>query len=486
VKRTTLLFAIAACIAACRSTHDGEPAATMPLAPCHLSTAGSSEVIDAKCGTFTTWENRAAKSGRQLGLRVAVVKASGQKPAKDPLFILAGGPGQAATEVYYALASALARVNLTRDMVLVDQRGTGSTADALACPELEIESTLDTADVAAARASACSKEIAGDARMYTTEIAMDDLDDVRAALGYDRINLYGASYGTRAALVYVRRHEAHVRSVVLDGVAPPDWTIAETMGKDAQRAMDLVFARCAADDACARAFPNLEKSFTELTTMFRSSVIYVPHPSTGEEKKLTVSSETIMSTLRALSYASETDALIPLIIHTARETLDMRPIAAQALLLHDFLKISEGMHLAVVCSEDAPFLDEQVFEAANAGTYVGSSSARMYKKACEGWPRAELGPDARAPVVSDVPVLLLSGELDPVTPPSNAEAAARTLKNSLALVVPGEAHGVITKSCTRRIVTDFIERASVTGLSTDCLRESKPMRFFTSFAGPPP
>jgi pimeloyl-ACP methyl ester carboxylesterase len=316
---------------------------------------------------------------------------------------------------------------------------------------------------------------------------MDDLDEVRQALGYEKIDLYGGSYGTRAALVYLRRHESHVRSVVLDGVAPPDWALGETAGRDAQRALDAIFARCAADAECGRAFPDLPASFASLLAAHAEPRrISVPHPTTAATTEVTVSRETIASTIHALSYESETAALIPLLVHEASVTGDLRSLAAQSLILSDLTKVSVGMHLAVVCSEDAPFLDLAKVEAASAGTYLGATPARRYVEACRTWPRADLAPADRAPVSSNVPVLLLSGEVDPVTPPENAARAARTLPNSVQITVPGEGHGALQRGCTRRIVADFIERAAPRGLSTDCLREAKPAPFFASFAGPPP
>jgi pimeloyl-ACP methyl ester carboxylesterase len=442
----------------------------------------------------TVWEDRAKKSGRALALRVAVVKATGRKAAPDPLFVLAGGPGQAATEAYAVVAASLARVNVTRDIVLVDQRGTGGS-HALECPSLEIEGTTEEPSEIAAASRACLAALDADVLQYSTANAMDDLDDVRDKLGYARIDLYGASYGTRAALVYLRRHPEHVRAVVLDGVVPlpGEWALGASIGRDAQRAMDLVLERCAADDECRRAFPDVRASLdVVLSARDTPEAVVVMHPTTAVPTRVMVTRDTVASTLRALSYTSETAALLPLLLHTTKVTSDYRALAAQSLLMKDFMNVSVGLHLAVACSEDAPLLDQATLEAVNAGTYSGSTPGRMYLEACKGWPRAPLAPKERAPArprtpeESDVPVLLLSGELDPVTPPSNAAAVARSLPNSIQITVPGEAHGVLTRSCVRRIVGDFLDRASTSGLSVDCVRASKPLRFFTSFAGPPP
>jgi len=443
-------------------------------------------VIDAMCGSLTVPEDRATGAGRTISLAIAVVKATGRKSSPDALFFLAGGPGQSALDTYPMLAGSFSKVNLTHDIVLVDQRGTGRSAP-LVCPEADVEGTTVDPAEQLARVGRCRRELEGhaDLRQYTTAIAMDDLDDVRAALGYATIDLYGASYGTRAALVYLRRHEPHVRAVVVDGVAPPGWVLSSTFAVDGQRALDQIFARCEADGACHEAFPDLVGSLTALLAREKSDVA-IADPTTGASRTVTVTRDTLAATIHALSYESETAALLPLLIHSAGRTGDLRPLAAQSLLLADELKIAVGEHFAVVCNEDAPYLDPARIVTSAAPTYLGAAASGRYVEECEGWPRATVTPSDRSAVTSAVPVLLLSGELDPVTPPSNAAMAAHTLSNSLEVTVPGEGHGALQRSCTRRIVDDFLERGSVAGLSVACLRDARPMRFFTSFAGPQP
>ena len=478
------LLVLAVLTAACR--HEAAKA-LLPLAKCHL-TGHAAQVIDAMCGTLRVSEDRTAKTGRTIDLSVAVLKATGRKAAPDALFLLAGGPGQSAQEVYPQLADAFVRINLTHDIVLVDQRGTGHS-NALTCADEERAAASVDQEEMAALATKCEGELGkrADLRQYTTAVAMDDLDDVRGALGYDTIDLYGASYGTRAALVYLKRHESHVRAVVIDGVAPPDWTLAALFGRDGQRTLDRVFARCAGDPSCDRAFPDLAGSLKKLLgTHDKPTSVTLSHPVTAAPLTVQVSRDSLASTIHALSYESETLALLPLLIHTAAVTGDLRPLAAQSLILSDAMKIDLGMHLAVVCNEDVPYFDVAKITADNEGSYLGAAPALRYIDACQAWPRANVTPEDRAPVSSDKPVLLLSGEIDPVTPPSNASLAARTLPHSLEVTVPGEGHGALQRSCTRRIVSDFVERASVAGLSTECLKDTRPTALFTSSAGPQP
>jgi pimeloyl-ACP methyl ester carboxylesterase len=488
--RRGLLLPVLAALAggACGRAGETRAVPQVALSPCHLTGGRSVEAIDAFCGTVQVFEDREKKTGRTIDLRVAVVKATGRKPLPDPVVLLAGGPGQAATEVYSVIAGSFGRINLLRDVVLVDQRGTGGSRP-LSCPGLDVDVATDDPDEARtprARAAACAKELDADLRQYTTKVAMDDLDEVREKLGYPKVNLVGVSYGTRAALVYMKRHPERVRTAVLDGVVPTDWVLGRTAGKDAQGSLDRIFALCAEDAACAAAFPGLSASLAAVLGAEKQTLV-IPHPVTAEPKRLTVTRASVASTLRALSELSDTAKLLPLLVHTAAREKDLRALAAQSVLAERLGgTISVGMHLAVTCSEDAPFLDRADVERENGASYLGSDSAAFYLEACKAWPRADVSAEDRAPLASDTPVLLLSGELDPVAPEENAESVAKTLKRSLRITVKGEGHGTLTRSCVSRIVADLIEKGDVAGLDSSCLADKAKTRFFTSFAGPPP
>ncbi len=462
------------------------------LEPCHLSAPGSSARLPAKCGTLTVYEDRAALSGRQIVLNIAVLPALSRDPAPDPLFFVTGGPGGAATQDYLPVRSAFQRINQDRDIVLVDQRGTGQSHP-LDCPPSEDPLSSSDDEVLEQELTHCLNQLDADLDLYTTSIAMDDLDQVRAALGYDKINMYGVSYGTRAALTYLRQHEDRVRTVILDGVLPQDEPLGISIASDAQRALDLIFERCAADSACAQAFPDLRQDFKSLLESLDQEPIAVAlsHPTTGEPTEVNFTREQFAQTMRLLSYSQETVALLPLLIHTTQTTGDFSRLAAQHLLVSQQLEgnISEGMSHSVVCAEDAPFLYEREEFVGNTDAEKQSYLGEWYReleKVCAIWPVTEAAADFKAPVTSDVPVLLLSGEADPVTPPSNGDQAARTLSNSLHLVAPGQGHGVILRGCIPRIATEFIESGTVQELDTSCISEIRPMPFFINFAGPNP
>jgi pimeloyl-ACP methyl ester carboxylesterase len=496
-KRVYLLsfLLLAIMMAGCTRTllPSAEPSGpTIVLEPCHLSAPGLSTRLPAECGTLTVYEDRAAQSGRQISLRIAVIPAISRNPAPDPLFYITGGPGGASTRDFVQFAWAFERINEERDIVLVDQRGTGQSHP-LDCPALPEKDTTSLSDdeILEQSAAHCLDQLDANFDLYKTSIAMDDLDEVRAVLGYEKVNLYGISYGTRAALTYLRQHEDHVRAVILDGVLPQDEPLGTSIASDAQHTLDLIFDRCAADSTCAQAFPDLRQKFGALVESLEQEPVQmtIPHPATAEPTEVVFTAEALATTVRLFSYSQETVSLLPLLIHTAQTSGDLSRLAAQYLIVSQELEdtISEGMHHSVICAEDVPFYyDAEGFtgdQDAEEQSYLGEMYLEL-EKICAIWPVTEVPADFKAPVSSDVPVLLLSGEADPVTPASNGDHAAETLSNSLRLVAPGQGHGIIIRGCVPRIATDFIELGTVQELDTSCISEIRPMPFFVSFTGP--
>ncbi len=459
------------------------------LTPCRLRGG-----VQARCGVYPVPEDRARPQGRRLGLKVAVVPALARKPRPDPLFLLAGGPGQAATEAFPELiAQAFERVHRTRDLVLVDQRGTGGSSP-LRCPmvspDAPLAERLASVGFEAGRLRACLAGYDADPRLYGTSVAMQDLDEVRAALGYGQIDLWGGSYGTRAALVYVREHGPSVRAVVLDGVAPPTMPISLHFAADAQRAMELLFKACAEESACARAWPELPGRFTRLLDRLdqHPALATVADPVTGAPTEATVSRDLLAGVLRVALYQPGLPAmLVPLLIARA-EAGDYGPLVALATTFDEGARdaMAEGMLLSVLCAEDVPRFTEQELLQSARGTFVGPRVARIFLDACAAWPRGEVAPGFAEPVRSQAPVLLLSGELDPVTPPAWAEEAARTLPNARHLVVPGIGHGASSVGCVPRLLWEFLEAGSAAGLDGTCVERQRRPPFFVSFAGPTP
>lgn len=425
-------------------------------------------------------ENRTQGSGRRIDLFVSVLRATGSPVVSDPLVLLAGGPGGAISREFPKVAGFFGRLNVHRDLVLVDQRGTGHSHP-LDCPQPQHGLDENESELKA-RLAACSTNLDADLREYGTPQAIVDLDAIRSALGYERINMYGGSYGTRVALAYARAYPSHLRSMILDGVVPYGRPLGPRIALDSQRALEGVFARCNGDAACHAAFPDLAGDLKALFDQLKSpSIVGLAHPSTGEFTHVTLSQRVAAGTIRMLSYASETATLLPLLIHEGARG-NLSPLAAQALLAERMLELQEGMHFSVICSEDYPFFDS----VDTKHTYLDGLVIHEYQIACEQWPRATLPAGFNEPVHSSAPALLLSGELDPVTPPTDAELAQASLPRSRHVVLAGEAHGVLHRGCVTRIAEEFLDQLAPENLDLRCLEGHRPLPLFTSFKGPQP
>ncbi len=476
----------AASVSCSKSSQDPAERRTLSLKPCRLEGLAT----QAQCGTYEVFEDRVARTGRKIPLRVVVVPALAAQPQPDPLVLLAGGPGQAASRSTQVLM-AVERIRRKRDIVLVDQRGTGDS-NPLNCktdaPEEGLSARLEEGK-AAEEVRKCREGWDADVRHYTTPVAMDDLDEVRQALGYEKLNLWGVSYGTRAALVYMRQHPERVRTAILDGVAPMGLYLPLFAPRDAQQALDRLLANCEADAACTQAYPNLRSRTEALLTTLETTPArtQVAHPRTGVLEEVVLSRRAFLAQLFAQLYSPEMSSLVPLMLDRATQG-DWSPFVALSVGLTENLgrTVSHGLYFAVVCAEDAPFYDEAALVRESQGTWFGPTMGREVLSVCADWPRGSLPQGYREPVVSSVPTLLLSGELDPVTPPAWAEEAKRTLSNSLHVVVPGVGHNTIGADCARTLMLDLLTQGSVEGLSSACGTTLSRPPFFTSFAGPVP
>lgn len=459
----------------------------LKLETCELVVPGTSITEMAECGWFEVAENPDAPEGRKIQLRVARVPAKDRTTEPDPLVFLAGGPGQAATEAWPIVSRAIRKVNESRDILLIDQRGTGQS-NALKCPQIKLEDALsqDWDDLARVTRE-CLESLDGDPRFYTTTIAMQDVDAVRAALGYEQVNLFGGSYGTRAAQVYLRLFPDRVRSVVLDGVVPQTLALGSEHAQKLDQAIYRVLGNCDKDPACGDLFPDSAGKLLDLIQTLEETAVDldVIHPTTGETISLTFDREVLGSSLRFLTYSPETQAMLPLLIHEAATGQYYNRLASQIMIAAAGLQqsISQGMELSVVCAEDEPFFEQ---ENDNNNYLMGNMMIRASRIQCDIWPRGSLPEGFHDPVSSDVPVLLLSGELDPVTPPEYADGVAEHFPNSLHLVAPGQAHIVTTRGCMGRLVSEFIISASFAELETDCISQMKLTPFFISLTGPSP
>jgi pimeloyl-ACP methyl ester carboxylesterase len=461
------------------------------LADCRLESALAGGSVAARCGWYRVRENREDAQSKELQLHVAVVPALRLKPAADPLFILSGGPGQAASDFYLSVAPAFTRIRRDRDLVLVDQRGTGrSNRLDCALPDDSAIIVLDPRKLQGL-VQECRARLPGDPRYYTTSIAVRDLDGVRAALGYQKLNLYGISYGTRVAQHYMRRYPGRVRTAILDGAVPAEVALGPDVAIEAQRAIDSTLQRCARDAGCAREFLDIPAQFTALQRQLRKQplTISVPHPLTGSITSTTLDVARFSAAVRLLSYADETVSTLPLLIHEAQSLREPQALAAQYLRVASDVEeqIAAGMHFAVFCSEDAPRWSQQnVTEEALAKTYIGTAFMSGMRAVCEQWPRGPVDPDFGEPLQTSVPTLILSGSNDPVTPQRYADQIMQGLSHGKHLIGAGQGHGQLATGCIPRLTAEFIAAGSDAELDAACVRNILPTPFMLSRTAPAP
>jgi pimeloyl-ACP methyl ester carboxylesterase len=460
---------------------------SLELETCELVVPGTALSTVGECGWMEAAENPDDPGGRQIQVRVARIPARGRVSEPDPLVFFAGGPGQSATESWPIIARALTKVNENRDILLVDQRGTGQS-NALKCPQIELDEALALDwDELGRTTQECLDTLEADPRFYTTTIAMHDMDAARAAMGYEQVNLFGGSYGTRAAQVYLRLFPERVRSIVLDGVVPQTLALGTEHAKKLDQAIYRVLDTCDADPLCGELFPDTAGKLATLIRELEENPveITVEHPTTGEPFVLTFNREVLSTSLRFLTYSSDTQAMLPLLIHEAAVDHRFDRLASQMLIAATGLQqsISQGMELSVMCAEDYPlFTPEPVPNDYLMGDLMEKAAGIQ----CGIWPRGPVPENFHEPVSADVPVLLLSGELDPVTPPEYADQVAVHFPNSRHLVAPGQGHIATTRGCMGEIVSEFIIEGSADDLETDCISDLQPTPFFISLTGPTP
>lgn len=452
--------------------------------PCDLPSRRA-PVQAAQCANLEVPEDPAQPQGRQLALAVAVLPSRSARPAADPVVFLAGGPGQAAREAYPIVAAALEPLRDRRHIVLLDQRGTGGS-NRLACPLPDWKDPAQ-ASVAASRRQAqdCLAGLQGraDLRQYTTGNAVRDLETLRLALGVPAYNLVGGSYGTRVGLEYLRRHPQAVRSLVLDSVVHPQLALLQDHARNLDAALAKIFGRCQATPDCAARYGDPFATARRL--MARPPVqVDFNDPVSFQPRREWFGREVLAGVLRLFSYAPESASLLPLMLDEADRG---RPQAllAQAEMISRTLpdELAHGLELSVICAEDVPFLQP---DPAEAQTLIGEQMTAMVRAQCELWPRGAVAADFKAPLQSDRPVLLLSGELDPVTPPANAEQARQGLSDSRHLIARGQGHIVSTRGCMPHLLRRFIDDPQPQKLDAACLDALGDTPAFLDYQGAAP
>jgi len=450
-------------------------ATQVALTPCKLEGVPG----EARCGTHKVWENRESKQGRQIDLSIIVLPALEPNPKPDPFFMLQGGPGDAPSFNARFYSRVFHDVRRTRDLVLVDLRGTGKSA-ALTCPELARPASSgifdpDLLSVGAVRACRARLETSADLRLYTTEIVVDDLEEVRQALGYGPINLYGTSYGSRVAQVYMRRHPGSLRAVTMKGIVPASMAMPETHARAGEEAWQALVRRCRNDANCNRTFPTIDADFRQLLARLEKDapVLTLPAGNSRPAATITVTRGLFAEAFRNVLYTPEGSAQAPKLVRQLLEG-DERGLTETALAGRTILggeRLAAGFFLSVTCTEDVPFLSNDA-DAMAAGTFGGDYRLRQQRAACKEWVRGSVSSAHRQPTKSNIPTLLLSGELDPVTPPSGAEEVVRHLPRGRHVVIRTNGHPIgNAERCIGEMIGAFLDRGSADGLATSCASE---------------
>ncbi len=498
----TVAIATAACLAACQPAGNaqtgeaGAPQAThhfgnIDFEPCSLASLGGGQPTEARCGTLQVAEDPAKPDGRQIALNIAWLPTASGSAEPDPVFFLAGGPGEAATEVAAQVSAMLSAVSKQRDIILIDQRGTGQS-NVLDCrgadgKPLPMDQTREPSEEEfQTYVRQCAEGLVGraDPRFYTTSDAVRDLDTVRVALGAETINLFGVSYGTRVAQQYAATYPEHTRSVVLDGVAPNELVVGGEFANTLEDALTLQSKQCREIDTCAERYPtDMREQLRNVMDTLREAPVEVDYrdPKTNLGRRDPATADVLSSLAFMCSYAPQTAALLPLTIDEAahgRYAPLMSLVKVFGDSMHD--RISLGMRWSVVCAED---FGRYVPDPTAASTIMGSELSEQFFAACSQWPHGQAPKDFHQPFASDVPVLLLSGELDPVTPPRYGDQVVANLPNGRHLILKGQGHNVSSIGCAPKLVGQFVETADAKALDVACLDTLSYVPPFVSFNG---
>lgn len=498
LRRSFSLLLVLGLLTACERGDEKGAASLSPslqLKPCP-GFAESGELMavpNAECGKLSVLENPDDPEGRRIELNIQRLPAISPLAAADPLFILTGGPGQAATEFADYVAPLFRDVRKKRDIILVDQRGTGESNPLNCEPETEQDWTLDDAASQLEREALlqrCLDSYDADLRFYSTPYAMADLDQVREALAYQHINLWGVSYGTRAALVYMRNYPERVRTAILDGSAPVSMMIPRYMERDADGALRALSEQCAASETCDASLGNLLSNVQAVMSRLAEGDIEVrvEHPVSRQPTQALISAKRFAAFVRGALYARELSPLIPLAVANAVAE-DYQLIMSMIMLTSEQMgsSISQGMFLSVLCSEDFSLLTQLKAQGRLSDeplTLLNSDAVAQMENDCRLWPKGTIPKEYFDAVKSAVPTLLLSGYSDPATPPRWADAVAQHLSNSKHLVAQGGHHGISALGCVPDLIADFIRLGEHESLDSECVEDIRPSPFFIDSMGP--
>lgn len=446
--------------------------------PCALG-GEFGRAVEAECAKFDVPENHDAPAGRKITLAVAMIPAKKQA-LPDPVVIIAGGPGQSILDSYPMLDDALSDLRNTRNILLVDARGTGDSHP-LECRNSEgrnavTEENDDSPESARAFAERCRDTLSktSDLRFYGTGDHIRDLDALRAAVGADQLNLIGISYGTRVAQQYAMHFPAHARTVVLDSVVPNTLVLGQEHARNLDDALATQFARCRAEPACRDHLGDPAATMKTLRERLKAgglAPVRYRDPTSGDWREEAPTYGHLAVLLRMYAYQPQAASILPWIVHEAAEGRYESLLAQSRLVYGDVSEaMMHGMELSVICTEDP----EIAVDPKDADTVIGNEFVAFQQAQCAVWPKGKRAADFRKPLAGDVPLLAMSGEYDPVTPPRYGDEVVKTLPNGRHLLAPGQGHNVIATGCMPKLVAQFVEKADAKSLDAGCLKRLKP------------
>jgi pimeloyl-ACP methyl ester carboxylesterase len=446
----------------------------LKIEPCFIEELGE-EVL---CGTYEVMENRKVRKGAKIRLNFIILPAWTLDPEPDPVFIFSGGPGQGSTDVVVYYAREYEKLRWERDIVLVDQRGTGQS-NRLHCQRIGDPDSAQTylSDMFPEDyVKNCREELEKKAnlRFYDSTTAMQDIDDLRSALGYERINIAGTSYGSYAGIVYMKYFPESVRSAYLTHIAMPNWTYSGSIAPNTEVALERLLTDCAIDPDCAVDYPFLRQQIDQVLNQLKQGPVMVPilNPFTGAPENVAFTYNNFIHCVRSMLYNTGRSRWIPTFVHWAAEG-HFAPIAEYTAnhLRGINEDIMDGMFLCVTCTETIPYINYAEARALAQGTFMGTYRLEQQKNACDWWVRGEHPADFHEMYMMEIPTLILSGEIDPVTPPQYGEELASYLPNSLHVVIPNAGHefGTVWEDCFDDVVVQFISQGSVNALDASCV-----------------
>jgi len=458
------------------------------FADCVIQGPSGNGQARGQCATLHVPENYANPDGRSIALRVFKLSSKHHTAQDDAVTFIQGGPGGSSVELAIILGLQNSALRRKRDIILLDQRGTGQSAR-LNCEFNDDQLLAFDGEQIEKLANQCVVQLQknADLRQYSTTVAVKDLEQLRTALKYSRWNIVAGSYGTRVAQHYMRRYPSSVRTVTLEGVVPPSVEIVSSVPLNAQAALDNLFEQCATTPQCNSAYPKLKEHFNVVAKNIRTNpqTLELAHPTTAVKEPFEFNDGAFKLAVRMMLYSPESKSLLPLLLQEAAKG-NLEPIAAQAMLFSTQLSesMSTGMHNSVVCSEDMSELSlSKARQKAIEQTFLGIEFINLMRSICASWPKGEVDSDFFDAIESEHQVLLISGEYDPVTPPANAELAAKYYTNSLQVTAPGQGHSLYHPACSRGLINEFVASGTISNLNTACFERLDGPPFFINSLG---